>query len=162
MRPVPSRFIMTSYYHLLPDFLPPLLFARVPPHNSLPHRPDKNPPKRSHALRYVLKDRSSDTELLVIQFTLYLKEDVDEHGNIKEGVAAGLPFGKMGEEERQRHMEARKDLPNQEVGNNEKEGGEEDEDKDVEREEQRKKEARRDSGNGTAVSRAFGDDEGVD
>jgi hypothetical protein len=29
---------------------------------------------------------------LVVLFTLYLKEDVDEHGNVKEGVEGGKPF----------------------------------------------------------------------
>ncbi|PVH88149.1 DUF1769-domain-containing protein [Cadophora sp. DSE1049] len=48
--------------------------------------------KRSHSLRYTLKNRDTDTVLFVVLFTLYLKEDVDENGNVKEGVEAGKPF----------------------------------------------------------------------
>ena len=47
--------------------------------------------KRSHALRYVLKNRATDTVYLVVLFTLYLKEDVNEDGTIKEGVVGGKP-----------------------------------------------------------------------
>src|SRR6266536_2780808 len=49
-------------------------------------------PKRSHTLRYVLKNRATDTVLFVVLFTLYLKEDVDEDGNVKDGVEGGKPF----------------------------------------------------------------------
>lgn len=48
--------------------------------------------KRSHTLRYVLKDRKTSTVFFVVCFTLYLKEDVDEDGNIKDGVQGGVPF----------------------------------------------------------------------
>jgi hypothetical protein len=37
----------------------------------------------------VLKNRKTDTVYLVVLFTLYLKEDVNEDGSIKEGVVAG-------------------------------------------------------------------------
>jgi hypothetical protein len=47
--------------------------------------------KRSHTLRYVLKNRKTDTVYLVVLFTLYLKEDVNEDGSIKEGVVGGKP-----------------------------------------------------------------------
>ena len=47
--------------------------------------------KRSHALRYVLKNRKTDKVYMVVLFTLYLKEDVDEDGNVKVGVEAGKP-----------------------------------------------------------------------
>ncbi|KAI1088629.1 DUF1769-domain-containing protein [Rostrohypoxylon terebratum] len=40
-------------------------------------------PKRSHTLRYVLRNRSTDQPYLVIVFTLYLKEDVNEDGSLK-------------------------------------------------------------------------------
>ncbi|KAI1100306.1 DUF1769-domain-containing protein [Jackrogersella minutella] len=40
-------------------------------------------PKRSHTLRYVLRNRSTDDTYLVIVFTLYLKEDVNEDGSLK-------------------------------------------------------------------------------
>jgi len=43
-------------------------------------------------LRYTLKNRATDTVLFVVLFTLYLKEDVDEHGNVKDGVEGGKPF----------------------------------------------------------------------
>ncbi|KAI1264851.1 hypothetical protein F5Y18DRAFT_388622 [Xylariaceae sp. FL1019] len=42
-----------------------------------PHR------KRSHTLRYVLRNRSTNDTYLVILFTLYLKEDVNEDGSLK-------------------------------------------------------------------------------
>ncbi|KAG9236451.1 hypothetical protein BJ875DRAFT_227877 [Amylocarpus encephaloides] len=45
--------------------------------------------KRSHTLRYVLKDKATDTVLFVVLFTLYLKEDVDEEGNLKPGIEGG-------------------------------------------------------------------------
>ncbi|RFU27126.1 hypothetical protein B7463_g9210, partial [Scytalidium lignicola] len=48
--------------------------------------------KRSHALRYVLKNKATDEVLLVVLFTLYLKEDIDEEGNVKEGVVGGKQF----------------------------------------------------------------------
>jgi hypothetical protein len=40
----------------------------------------------------VLKNRKSNTVYLVVLFTLYLKEDVNEDGSIKEGVVAGMPI----------------------------------------------------------------------
>lgn len=39
--------------------------------------------KRSHQLRYVLRNRSTSDVYLVILFTLYLKEDVNEDGSLK-------------------------------------------------------------------------------
>ncbi|CZS97603.1 uncharacterized protein RAG0_06593 [Rhynchosporium agropyri] len=48
--------------------------------------------KRSHSLRYTLKNRATDQVLFVVLFTLYLKEDVDEDGNVKDGVEGGKPF----------------------------------------------------------------------
>src|SRR6516162_9970530 len=41
------------------------------------------PTKRSHQLRYVLRNRSSSEVYLVILFTLYLKEDINEDGSLK-------------------------------------------------------------------------------
>ncbi|KXJ86891.1 hypothetical protein Micbo1qcDRAFT_107946, partial [Microdochium bolleyi] len=46
------------------------------------------PPKRSHTLRYVLRNRSSGDTYLVILFTLYLKEDVEEDGTLKAAALA--------------------------------------------------------------------------
>ena len=42
--------------------------------------------KRSHMLRYVLKNRKTGTVYMVVCFTLFLKEDVNEDGSLKEGV----------------------------------------------------------------------------
>ncbi|KAE8449489.1 hypothetical protein EG329_008097 [Mollisiaceae sp. DMI_Dod_QoI] len=54
-------------------------------------------------LRYVLKNRKTDTVLFVVLFTLYLKEDVDKDGRVKEGVEGGVPFELRGEGERGRY-----------------------------------------------------------
>lgn len=67
-----------SAFHFLPD----LFFSS---------RKDQ---KRSHTLRYVLKNRKTNKVLLVILFTLYLNEDLDADGNVKPGVQGGLPFDK--------------------------------------------------------------------
>lgn len=60
-------------------------------HTCPPSRPERK--ARSHGLRYVLKNRATDTVYFVVVFTLYLKEDVDKEGNIKEGVVGGVPNG---------------------------------------------------------------------
>lgn len=39
--------------------------------------------RRSHSLRYVLRNKATGQVYLVILFTLYLKEDVNEDGSIK-------------------------------------------------------------------------------
>lgn len=39
--------------------------------------------KRSHQLRYVLRNKSTGQIYLTILFTLYLKEDVNEDGTLK-------------------------------------------------------------------------------
>jgi len=54
-------------------------------------------------LRYVLKNRKTDTVLFVVLFTLYLKEDVDEHGNVKDGVEGGKPFHLLPKELAEKH-----------------------------------------------------------
>lgn len=41
-------------------------------------------PKRSHRLRYVLRNKSTNQTYLVVLFTLYLKEDVNEDGSLKQ------------------------------------------------------------------------------
>jgi hypothetical protein len=43
-----------------------------------------SPPKRSHQLRYVLRNRATGETYLVILFTLYLKEDINEDGSLKQ------------------------------------------------------------------------------
>ncbi|KAF3017768.1 hypothetical protein E8E14_008008 [Neopestalotiopsis sp. 37M] len=40
-------------------------------------------PKRSHRLRYVLRNKSTSDTYLVVVFSLYLKEDVNEDGSLK-------------------------------------------------------------------------------
>lgn len=39
--------------------------------------------KRSHQLRYVLRNKSTGQVFLTILFTLYLKEDINEDGTLK-------------------------------------------------------------------------------
>ncbi|XDG08257.1 hypothetical protein ABKA04_007872 [Annulohypoxylon sp. FPYF3050] len=51
-------------------------------------------PKRSHTLRYVLRNRSTDQPYLVIVFTLYLKEDVNEDGSLKPAAIEATKKGK--------------------------------------------------------------------
>lgn len=41
--------------------------------------------------------------LLVVLFTLYLKEDVDENGILKDGVEGGKPFYLMSKEQAEKH-----------------------------------------------------------
>lgn len=67
----------------------------------------KEPPKRSHTLRYVLKNRATNQVLFVVLFTLYLKEDVNENGIVKDGVEGGKPHALLGEKERRRHERAK-------------------------------------------------------
>ncbi|KAI1874718.1 hypothetical protein JX265_004926 [Neoarthrinium moseri] len=45
-------------------------------------------PKRSHRLRYVLRNKSTSETYLVVLFTLYLKEDVNEDGSLKPAALA--------------------------------------------------------------------------
>ena len=61
------------------------------------------PQKRSHTLRYTLKNRATGEVLLVILFTLFLKEDVDESGHVKEGVEGGIPFDQMDQQKAEEH-----------------------------------------------------------
>ena len=72
--------------------------TNTPPFTSRPEHV-----KRSHTLRYVLKDLGSDKLLFAVLFTLYLKEDVDEDGNLKEGVEGGKPLSLMSDKEREIH-----------------------------------------------------------
>ena len=51
----------------------------------------------------MLKNRATDKVLFVVLFTLYLKEDVDDKGEPKEGVETGKPFHLMGEKDRERY-----------------------------------------------------------
>jgi len=60
----------TIFFIATHSFQPILFFS------SRPH------PKRSHQLRYVLRNRSTGQLYLVILFTLYRKEDVNEDGTI--------------------------------------------------------------------------------
>ncbi|TVY55058.1 UPF0590 protein, partial [Lachnellula suecica] len=58
-------------------------------------------------LRYVLKNRATDKVLFVVLFTLYLKDDVNEDGSVKDGVEGGKPLELLGEKERERHEKAK-------------------------------------------------------
>ena len=82
-----------------PSASPPFEF-RVPTH--LTNRKEQ---KRSHTLRYVLKNRATNKVLFVVLFTLYLKEDVDEEGNIKQRAMedANKPFELRDEETKKKH-----------------------------------------------------------
>lgn len=51
----------------------------------------------------MLKNRATNKVLFVVLFTLYLKEDIDEDGNVKEGVEGGKPIYLLGDKERERH-----------------------------------------------------------
>lgn len=53
----------------------------------------------------MLKDVGTDKLLFCVLFTLYLKEDVDEDGNLKEGVLGGKPLSLMTEAEKKQHQE---------------------------------------------------------
>ena len=66
-------------------------------------RYDRKVQKRSHSLRYTLKNRKTDTVLFVVLITLYLKEDVDEDGNVKDGVEGGKPFDLLPKDVQERH-----------------------------------------------------------
>lgn len=45
--------------------------------------------KRSHTLRYVLRNRATEDTYLVILFTLYRREDVNEDGSLKPAALEG-------------------------------------------------------------------------
>ena len=50
--------------------------------------------KRSHQLRYVLRNRATEEVYLVVLFTLYLKEDVNEDGSLKPEALKAYTSGK--------------------------------------------------------------------
>jgi hypothetical protein len=50
----------------------------------------------------VLKNRATDKVLFVVLFTLYLKDDVNEDGTLKEGVEGGKPIALLNEKDQQR------------------------------------------------------------
>lgn len=60
--------------------------------------------KRSHTLRYVLKNRKTGEVLFAVVFTLYLKEDVDENGNLKKGVEGGKPLDQLPKDVAEKHL----------------------------------------------------------
>lgn len=72
--------------------------------------------KRSHTLRYTLKNRGTGEVLFVVLFTLYLKEDVDENGRVKDGVEGGKPFELMDKDTAAKHN-AKKNGEEVDVGN---------------------------------------------
>lgn len=56
--------------------------------------------RRSHAVRYVLRNRATGDAYLVIVFSLYLKEDVNEDGSLKPAaLKARRGGGKLAVEE---------------------------------------------------------------
>ncbi|KAF4630678.1 hypothetical protein G7Y89_g7456 [Cudoniella acicularis] len=67
----------------------------------------QNKKKRAHTLRYVLKNRATDTILFVVLFTLYLKEDVHENGELKDGVEGGKPLSLLSDEATEKHEKAK-------------------------------------------------------
>lgn len=75
-------------------------------------------------LRYVLKDRSTNTALLVIVFTLFLKDDTDDDGNVKKGVVPGQLITEMGQDRQEMHEHATRDLKGGSVDSHEEELGE--------------------------------------
>jgi hypothetical protein len=97
-------------YPIFPSYPPYRLQTPNPPNtfciefrtNPSPNRKEL---KRSHTLRYVLKNRASGQVLFVVLFTLYLKEDIDEEGNVKPGVLeeANKPFELRDEDAKKRH-----------------------------------------------------------
>ncbi|GKT41403.1 UPF0591 membrane protein [Colletotrichum spaethianum] len=50
-------------------------------------------PKRSHQLRYVLRNKATGDVYLVVLFTLYLKDDVNEDGTLKAGADSSKSGG---------------------------------------------------------------------
>jgi len=89
---------------LYPNQNPPLPVCLERMTNSfLLHRKER---KRSHTLRYTLKNRATGKVLFVVLFTLYLKEDVDAEGRVKEGIEGGMPFDLMPPEEANRYRRA--------------------------------------------------------
>lgn len=74
----------------------------------------------------MLKNRATDRVLFVVLFTLYLKEDVDEEGNPKEGVETGKPFHLMDDQDREKYERRKngvtdeKDVEVKEVDENDK------------------------------------------
>lgn len=68
----------------------------------------------------MLKNRKTDTVLLVVLFTLYLKDDVVD-GVVKEGVEGGKPLDLMSADDRAKHEKAKGDAAVGEGKENEKE-----------------------------------------
>ncbi|KAK0649022.1 hypothetical protein B0T16DRAFT_409298 [Cercophora newfieldiana] len=62
-------------------------------------------PKRSHQLRYVLRNRATGQPYLVVLFTLYLKEDVNEDGTLKPAALQATKKASGGEGEKGKPME---------------------------------------------------------
>lgn len=65
-------------------------------------------PKRSHQLRYVLRNKETDEVYLVVFFTIYLQDDVNEDGTVKAGADRRAAQVASGEEvEHEEHDEAK-------------------------------------------------------
>lgn len=107
--------------------------------------------KRSHTLRYVLKNRATDRILFVVLFTLYLKEDVDEKGNPKEGVETGVPFHLMDDKDREKYESKKNGLD----GGEEEETDEQDGEGETEGSGEKKAQSQKDD-------KFYADEDGVD
>jgi hypothetical protein len=66
-------------FHVSPPFL--LLFRRKD--DGISFHSSRSRRKRSHTLRYVLRNRATNDTYLVILFSLYLREDINEDGSLK-------------------------------------------------------------------------------
>ncbi|KAI0473493.1 DUF1769-domain-containing protein [Xylariaceae sp. FL0804] len=88
--------------------------------------------KRSHTLRYVLRNRTTGDTYLVVLFTLHLREDVNDDGSLKPaGLAAArgdreppATAGGSGKEEEGGVEEARKKFEDVGLGDKEEKGAE--------------------------------------
>lgn len=70
-------------------------------------------PRRSHELRYVLRNKQTEGTYLVVVFTIYLREDVNEDGTLKEGAedrVAEHAISHEGHDEKQALKEVEKKL----------------------------------------------------
>lgn len=70
----------------------------------------RSKPKRSHTLRYVLRNRATDDTYLVISFMLYLKEDINEDGSLKPAALEAMKEDKAIAKEAGKVPEVAEDL----------------------------------------------------
>jgi len=90
----PSPFPLPS----LPCFFQPSPHGHQPINTTNSYTTSRqHQPKRSHQLRYVLRNRATGQVYLVVLFTLLLAEDVNDDGTLKPG-ALGTEIHPLGEE----------------------------------------------------------------